>query len=250
MRKFECNMCGCFSCGAETIFDVPPDQCLYGRSASAWQPVESKPQLPRLTAAIFDHPDCPVEAKIAVINGNGWIHFGTYESATPADTVEWYGVAPGKWLHVDQEKFGRFDPSDWKSSLVKRPAKLPEWCRVGEWVYREESPDDDMPFDFAFGQITSIDGRWIVVDGHGIVHVKHLSPARLRPWTNATLPPIPFAVKIKNNQDHFRTTVTAASTAGVWLGGATKAIGYAELMDECEQLDGQPCGVLELAERK
>ena len=95
-------------------------------------------QLPKLTAEVFNRPDCPEWATYAAVNRN--------------NTASWFNDKPiydGNksclWLCKETPYYvavetipGVWDASDWQNSLVERPAKenkLPEWCKVGEWGF-------------------------------------------------------------------------------------------------------------------
>ena len=93
---------------------------------SLHKPVAECNQLPKLTAEVFDRPDCPEWAKYAAVDANGDSFY--YEDKPRACEAD------REWL-VDKCIVGTnriiaddFDPTDWRNSLIKRPAKLPEWC--------------------------------------------------------------------------------------------------------------------------
>ncbi|WP_419642730.1 hypothetical protein [Victivallis vadensis] len=79
------------------------------RVLAALKPVPAHETFPKLTVAIFDRPDCPDWCDAAVVSSCGiayWIE-GDFETA-------------------HQEIPGQFDASDWRNSLLKRPAKQPD----------------------------------------------------------------------------------------------------------------------------
>lgn len=90
-------------------------------------------ELPKLTCDVFDRPDCPEWARYAVVGGGGVLIF--YEDKPMMSKDEY----PKRWINYDRwiPVLGtKYDTSDWQNSLIERPAKkLPEWCKVGEWVY-------------------------------------------------------------------------------------------------------------------
>ena len=74
-------------------------------------------ELPKLTAEVFNRPDCPEWARWAAVDANGT---GYLYSMEP-----WIGQA-GRWLVSitgDSKGCGEFDASDWQNSLIKRPHK-------------------------------------------------------------------------------------------------------------------------------
>lgn len=80
--------------------------------------------LTKLTAEVFDRPDCPEWAKYAAVDENGCAY--------------WYPCKPNRsdnffrdtgWKIIP----GKFDAADWQNSLIERHVKgnkLPEWCKV------------------------------------------------------------------------------------------------------------------------
>lgn len=107
--------------------------------ASDWRNslIERPKSLPKLTADVFDRPDCPKWAKIAVVNSNGKAYYGHYKAAEINSSGGWCGLYEerGKWERIGNELF---DASDWQNSLIKRPDKLPDWCKPGAWMWYPE----------------------------------------------------------------------------------------------------------------
>lgn len=114
-----------------------------------------KTELPKLTVEVFDRPDCPKWAKYAAVDKDGGLYFYANEPSLETSAGEWsYYYGDGRW-----GRFGdNFDASDWKNSLIERPAKLPDWCKVGGVVFdcneREYARvldimnDDDVVLDY------------------------------------------------------------------------------------------------------
>lgn len=80
-------------------------------------------QLPKLTTEVFDRPDCPEWAQYAAVDINGTAHY--YDERPYPLGTSFYNNRAHSW-----SVGGYFDPSDWKNSLIERPNKLPEWCKV------------------------------------------------------------------------------------------------------------------------
>lgn len=168
---------------------------------------------------------------------------------------------------------GQFDPSDWQNSLIKRPEKktlktgdlgsalfsefnerlevmmekkkLPDWCKVGTWVWCADCR--------AERKIEAINGNRITVrfpapDATSYTgDVSEFKP--IVPFTLETITPLlPLIVREKGSNTNFTSVIVHASTVGVWIGAASIAISYEQLMNNNERLDGSPCGVLEVAE--
>ncbi len=195
--------------------------------------------LPKLTAEVFDRPDCPAWAKYAAVRENG--------------IAIWFEVKPNIGRDYPANKFwhstwnsenipGEWDASDWQNSLVERPAKLPEWCWNGAlgWengdYFRLEVIDADHQVTMKYLD----DGvEESVIAGYIAEHVKQ---ARLRPYNADEIPKLPFEVSEINSD--FRTIVVSCKGDKIWLGGASTAISTEELMRDFT-IDGKPCGVLE-----
>lgn len=57
-----------------------------------------------------------------------------------------------RWINYDRfypVEGSKFDATDWSNSLIEHPVKLPDWCKVGEWVfdkainkYSQVAPED------------------------------------------------------------------------------------------------------------
>ena len=190
--KFICN--ACVGQGEPCILDVGNDNSVTLDSLRCvltddhycdWQKYDDskvanlQPEvatLPKLTAEVFDRPDCPKWAKIAVVNRNGKAYYGGYKDARINCSGGWCGLyeEQGKWERIGNDLF---DASDWQNSLIERPAKLPDWCKVGEWVYLSNAK---------YYKIEKVDSYGIILAG-GIViktddiHAEAVS-ARLRPY--------------------------------------------------------------------
>ena len=193
-------------------------------------------ELPKLTAEVFDRPDCPEWAKIAVVNRNGKAYYGGYKAARINCSGGWRGWydEQGKWKRIGNELF---DASDWQNSLVERPAKLPDWCKVGEWVYLCNG---------TYSRIVSINDCHVNLEngisvGKNSIH-EEMVPTRLRPYNAVEIPDLPFEVTERNS--NFRTTVVSCQGNKVWLAGASTAISTEELMRDFTA-KGELCGVLE-----
>lgn len=149
--KFICNGCANWQ-GDPCILDVGEEQYVSGeqmrcpfknaerdRHYCKWEKYDDgkvanlQPEvaiLPKLTAEVFDRPDCPEWAKYAAVD--------------KCRKAMWYNGKPkviGSLFWSSQrgeskEITGKYDASDWQNSLIERPAaKLPDWCKVGKWVY-------------------------------------------------------------------------------------------------------------------
>lgn len=205
------------------------------RVLAALKPVPAHETFPKLTVAIFDRPDCPDWCDAAVVSSCGiayWIE-GDFETA-------------------HQEIPGRFDASDWRNSLIKRPAKqLPDWCKVGAWVYNQkenyfckiiEISKDKKSFTAA-----QPGKNYTIGSGDLNYGFDKWKPASLRPWTFEEAPAF---VKTKET-DYYNACCWILS--GIFRNEAqfyTHKDNFASSseMMAFTQIDDSPCGVLEVVE--
>lgn len=88
--------------------------------------------LPKLTADVFNHPDCPGWAKWAAVDKSGecYVYSGV---PIPEDD--------GWWLSYSGY-VGDYDPSDWRNSLIERPAA--KNCDKQETEIKNAANTDDV----------------------------------------------------------------------------------------------------------
>lgn len=97
------------------------------------QTVTNCKQLPKLTADVFNHPDCPEWAKYAAADADGYAFYYSEKPFMVANNGGW-GIACN--MNSQAKLIPEImEATDWENSLIERPAKLPEWCKVGEWIY-------------------------------------------------------------------------------------------------------------------
>lgn len=204
-------------------------------------------ELPKLTAAVFYHPDCPKWAKYAVVDQDGWVWFSAKKPnlVMILDKANGWSTGGGSYTYWSDRKF---DASDWENSLVERPAKaLPDWCRVGGWMYYD-CPEPDNRY---YAKITEIGDNMDYIKGQSpsggesyiIYCFDSLKKARLRPWEFDELPRLPF--EIKRRHVKLKTFVAAAYENKVRLGADLSFVYNSELTDGFIMPDSTPCGVLE-----
>lgn len=197
------------------------------------QPVAECNQLPKLTAEVFDRPDCPAWAKYAMVNDLG---DGCWYEENPG--LFYTGRGHGtKIMFID-----RFDASDWENSLIERPKKnaLPKWCKVGKWVYlcngkyyRIESINEC--------QVDLSEGISV---GRNDIHSEMVS-ARIRPWT---FEEAPFMIKCKKNASRDQFTVATLSYDGTFYtmpNCCLNSISLYDISQHYTQSNGSPCGILQ-----
>jgi hypothetical protein len=201
------------------------------------QPTSDCSQLPKLTAEVFDRPDCPAWARYAAVHANGIAFFYENEPSFGVGKLKgtWY-VDDGEFCRVDTTLY--FDPSDWQNSLIERPAKLPDWCKPGEWVYLSNAKYYKIEKVDSYGIILA-DGTVIKTDD---IHAEAVS-ARLRPYNAEEVPVLPF--EVRSVEYNFRTTLVLCNGVKVLLSGVITMLTMEELAQEFTFADGSPCGVLE-----
>ena len=129
MSKWKCKNPKCKKpCYAEPPEHCHPTGCLLSIfKKPKWRKEDdtatTSSQLPKLTAEVFDRPDCPAWAKWAAVDGDGEGWF--YEEKPVIGVVDTFVNVTLRAQCID----GEFDATDWKHSLIERPEKRP--CRTG-----------------------------------------------------------------------------------------------------------------------
>ena len=201
--------------------------------------------LQKLTVDVFNRPDCPAWANYAAVaSGGNAIYFSN--KPYPADIA-------GVWHGAERWDFAKLkcDATDWQNSLIERPKKntLPDWCKVGEWVYYFNEVDG-----WEYIKITGIKNGYVEVKETGwldsgqiiySVFVENSKPARLRPYTDDELRGLvgktindascAFLVTSYNSFKHAIKINEEWMTANQLLLGAGAVLRYT--------VDGKPCGV-------
>lgn len=245
MNKYICEACKSPCKITVPANSAAPKHCPYSIWKSPmWHKVDDEQtvtdcnQLPKLTVEVFDRPDCPEWAMYAAFhNGNlvftdqkPWINeHGLFVSAKNAARIEKILVIPFKGSeHCPLQ-------------VIKRPAKkseLPDWCKVGEWVYLSNEEYD---------KIESIDGFGINLVSGAIINKKYIHEetvsARLRPYNAEEMKSLVGKV-ICGNDTNFRAMIVYADG----VSGVVETIHYdynAEELAQSYTIDGKPAGVLE-----
>ena len=147
MKKFECK-------GCELHCELTPKEtCLLPKCcpfAEGYEPVwhevkeEEDPKLPKLTAEVFDRPECPKNVQYAVVTSEGRVigykskpYINTFYNMHKELSQCW-GFNSGCSFTISV--VGTFDPSDWQNSLIERPTKaLPDWVKVNNIGWHHET---------------------------------------------------------------------------------------------------------------
>ena len=212
------------------------------------QTVTNCNQLPKLTAEVFNRPDCPEWAKYAAVNSNGTLIFFGNKPKFEGEDYGCWSCDDYQYTHI---KHIVLDASDWQNSLIERPVKqLPDWCKVGEWVWINGRPDK-LNY-FGYGKITQVAPCIYVQFGvesneqETSITLDCLSQARLRPY-NADEMKALVGEKVMNNEGNIylctafikeNHTCNAAVDIDSWVtAGGLQEYGYT--------INGKPCGVLE-----
>jgi len=133
---------------------------------------------------------------------------------------------------------------------VKDSLTVPEWCKVGEWIFEVTQKK--------FHRIKALnffDRRPVVTwddqgDGYiGSCGIQHLRPARMLPWTKEDGP---LAMKLKYKGAFAVASMCNHAKDGweyaIVQNGSLIHVTMADIAENGVQLDGSPCGVLEAVE--
>lgn len=195
-------------------------------------------QLPKLTAEVFDRPDCPKWAEWAAVSDNGT---GAYFENEPE-----YDGYLGCWLRTDKRADiikGDFDSIDWQNSLIKRPAQLPDWCKIGKWVYSKDEKGYAL-----VKSLCTIGVNLLFADGHTLLqrstsYIRNeCVQARLRPFNADEMRGLVGKV-IEWKGDAFVVTAFSSERKLVVFDSIHHTAD--ELIDSGYTIDGKPCGVFE-----
>ena len=199
-------------------------------------------QLPKLTAEVFDRPDCPEWAKYAAVDSNG---AGYYYSEKPfilSDSFGWGMVCSenNRSEFISYE----FNNSDWQNSLIERPAKLPDWCKFGVvgWHkragYFEVCADDELAQRISIKQIDDKSRGWLSYE----TLCTEVKQARLRPYNAEEMRSLVGKVIENHNYTHF---INAFDIDLQEVVSGSDGYTAKELVEFGYTIDGAPCGVLE-----
>lgn len=239
MKKYKCTNMECnYSC--ELRSDLFPHKCVCWDYIPQWVEMEELTTLPKLTAEVFDRPDCPEWANWAAVDSCGDAYF--YAGKPQANSERWSDPVLLDFFYI-----GKFDATDWRNSLIERPAKaLPEWMKEGEWVCYYEGKEYKY-FKVArivLNRLYGEDGRFSLMCDVGA--------ARLRPYNAEEMKALVgkiIATK-KDGVDEVSLVTKYASYnnhAPEVLLGSDNHWHSANGLFESEEhtLDGKPCGKFE-----
>ena len=248
MKKYKCTNMECnYSCELRT--DVFPHKCVNWYYIPTWvemdgtEPVMESNQLPKLTAEVFDLPDCPEWAK--------WAAVDKYENAM------WYDEEPKVFRSVFwnsqrgqiQGIPGKWDASDWRNSLIERPAKaLPDWCKVDATCWHKRC---------GYFKVTYIDDVFKRVDIQQVedkskgyfsfnTMCNEVRQARLRPYNADEMRAL--VGKVIATKEDIALVVGYRGCQNKVIVGMHENHGYfsaEKLLDYNATIDGKPCGKFE-----
>lgn len=241
--KFICNGC---RTGNPCILDVGDDSSVTLDSLRCaltddhwcdWRKYEDGEvaKLQKLTAEVFNRPDCPELANYAAVDENGRAVLFEHRP-TIAPIGKWWNRRV-KYRLLD----GRYDYSDWQNSLIEHYPQFPDWAEVGGYVYDERN---------GYGKIVSgsVKSCYIEFDGGAGDFVPgafaKLKQARLRPYNAEEMKSLVGKIICEANASHVATTCihhdgTDYLRLGIHLYDAE------ELISKGFTFDGKPCAILE-----
>jgi hypothetical protein len=192
--------------------------------------------LPKLTAEVFNRPDCPEWAKYAAVDKSGVAFF--YENK-PIFTGTCYQSIIGATKIIDSSI--KWDITNSQNILIERPATLPDWCKVGEWCYCLDDNGNGKYF-----KITKIKDNYIYGEDWNIDY-HHIRQARLRPYNEDEL--LSLVGKVVSYPDKSRYFIISCAdfctnTPHIYF-GETWHTAEEICNPSLYQLNGKPCGKLE-----
>lgn len=215
---------------------------------SLHEPTKDRNQLPKLTSEVFDRKDCPAWANFAAMDKDGTVFYYRQKPFITAD--KWHPEIVGDCSVIYQLVF---DASDWQNSLIKRPAKLPEWCKVDAICWHKRC---------GYFKITYIDDVSKRVDIQQVEDTSRgyfsfnticneVKQARLRPYNAEEMRGLVGKV-IEVEPGHFSLCLRVKGLWADFLDDCDNEDDRARIISyDCDMLkhrntiDGQPCGVLE-----
>lgn len=246
--KWKCENCGKDDpCILQMSEEIPEFCVLDGDDDAIWVKVEEaeklakRSQLPKLTAEVFNRPDCPAWAQFAAVDGCGrGFYYEAFPSLYKHDRFFLLSTVHGKTKRIP----GKFDGKNWITSIVVRQEKpsLPNWCKVGEWVYT--CGGDYRKVEAISDGIVSLSGGLNIPVGD--IH-SELVKARLRPYNAEEMKALVGKVIEDRHNAHLvigfikpdpAENLSAFIRAGqCWIAADKLLTGYT--------LEGAQCGVLE-----
>ena len=205
--------------------------------------VSTGDRLNKLTAEVFDHPDCPKWAKYAAVDEDGEALFFEEMPFLATKTC-------GCFLRDCKDTIipGKFDSSDWQNSLIERPVKenkLPDWCKVGAVGY---NPETDLYFSIDNIDEDGISLRYPYGSDNTssltFEYFKECRPvqARLRPYTPEELEGLVGQV-LKHSTGSYLVSAFENHRNRVEIESIWHDVN--ELLSSWTHPDGRPCGKLE-----
>lgn len=267
MRKFECKKQDCpyKRCYVE-LDETRIVKCLNGWTGNPqWNELlEKSEQLPKLTVEALKERgiEWPVWAKIAVVNADGSGAFGDSHIQGIYLNKECFGsvIPDAVWTKIPG---GKWDNTDWRNSPMERPAavkfslttELPEWCRVGEWVYNFDG-------DY-FCMVTEVSEKdrifyakrpgmnYTIGCGDFNYGFSKWKPARLRRWNKDEMRQQAGKTFVLNGYNAVCLVATGTKLFFLDTMGLRHCLLYSSETIKFwrnTMLDGSPCGVLEVVE--
>lgn len=250
----ECTICMGGACKCET-HTFAPEFCVINKKKQAYwvvdntdlntatiESVETETELPKLTAEVFDRPDCPKWAKYAAVDKKGYVF--VFDLEPECTHSSWY----------KRTRFGNryelcngYDSSDYEHSLVRISEQkqesvtdcnqLPDWCKVGEWVYSIPAEKYDKIIAIQDFRIVTREMKY--TDDY--INDGNVAQARLRPYN---------AEEMKSLVGKVLEHDGNASLVIVYLGNGllrvgTKWVSAERLIEDGYTIDGKPCGKFE-----
>ena len=250
---------------------------------SLHEPVTDCNQLPKLTAEVFDRPDCPEWARYAAVdrNGNAFFYDTKPGWELPSQLREEQTIWFTGKINGIKRIPGKFDAANWQNSLIERPSKaafdkllknyaeeqankilqIARESRLSEQYHNGPVEENTLPEWVEVGGYVFDPARGygkIIIGSVNACHIQFecmeasflpedfagFKQARLRPWN---FEEAPFAVKCRHSitANEFQVAKLNSAGDGYTVADCCCDVTLQGMAIYYEQMDGSPCGVLE-----
>ena len=173
MKKWKCMNIECKNY-CELRSDVKPVMCVENPfNPHGWQEMGETNQLPKLTADVFNRPDCPEWARYAAVDADGYAYWYR-EQPYIHEVYDDDGDYEGYWEisdGFDENIPGKWDAEEWEYSIVKKYAGKLE-VRFKKLDPEAKAPYQATPgsagFDLTAVSSENVEDSWHIRYGTGL----------------------------------------------------------------------------------
>lgn len=211
---------------------------------SMHEPTTNSSRLPKLTVDVFNREDCPEWAKYAAVDGDG---MACYFSAKPtlAQAEPWWSRTPKS---NPVSLWYKFDASDWQNSLIERPTRLPDWCKVDAMGWHKRCGYFKVTYIDEFSKQVDIQQVEDKSKGYLSFHTvcNEVVQARPRPYNKYEMEAlVGKAIKTPDGNAYLCTAYQKPNDAYEAAVDVDTWISASGLLEEGYKLNNKPCGKLE-----